>query len=204
MKPAIALAVIAFLTVMPIAAQGAAPREVAGFALGTLISEVAERVELETALPIRYMECLKEVEVKDIPGIKTGLIAYGTCAHPGRILRIKLKYADSTKAFYEKLLARFKERFGAPTEWRGDPFHVVKNWKWSFVDAENNRISLHLSHNELDREEKFGNAVKMTLTSGIEEELECFKRRHPDFREPRPERAEAAGGSPDWERLIPR
>lgn len=204
MKTVINFALLMLLVALPAAGAADPPRELAGFMLGGQVSDIKHLVQMETALPIRYMECLKEVEIRDNPAFKSGLIAFGTCARPGRIVRIKLKYADASRSFYDSLLSRFKKRFGEPTEWQGDPFHVVIEWKWSFVDEKNNRISLRLSHNSLDREEKFGNAVKLTLTNAIREELDCFRLKHPDFRNPEPPGKAASGKKPDWEELIPR
>lgn len=183
-----------------------APHQVAGFILGRNIAEYTEMVEMDTALPIRHMEYLKEVEIKEMEGFKSGLIWYGTCARPGQIVRIKLKYADSTKKFYDELLERFKERFGEPSEWRGDAFHVVIAWKWSFTDSENNNISMILQHNTKDEEEKRGNAVKLTVWNLIEEERLCFEKKHREFQEkPREQvRGEKGRGPVNWDLLIPR
>ncbi len=183
-----------------------APHQVAGFTLGRDIAEYTEMVEMDTALPIRHMKYLKEVEIKEMEGFKSGLIWYGTCARPGQIVRIKLKYADSTKKFYTKLLERFKERFGEPGEWRGDAFRVVIAWKWSFTDSENNHISMILQHNTKDEEEKKGNAVKLTVWNLIEEERGCFEKKRPESqREPRKHGHGKKGEGPvNWDRFVPR
>ena len=192
------------LWLLPALGRAEPPREIGGFALGADIAGYRERVVVESALPLRYLECLQEVKTQPIAGFKSGLITYGSCAEKDRILRIKLKYADASKAFYDKLLARFKQRFGNPGEWRGDPFQVVIAWKWSFADNPNDRISLILQHNTLNSEEKLGNSVKLSLTSALERERLCFERQS---RASSPNRDSSAGkgsGSPDWDRLIPR
>ncbi|MBW2066512.1 MAG: hypothetical protein JRJ03_16505, partial [Deltaproteobacteria bacterium] len=181
------------------------PHGIAGFVLGANIEQYKDRVRMETSLPTRYMEYIREVQIGPQAGFKSGIIAYGTCFEPGRIVRIKLKYADSSKGFYKKLLKLFEERFGEPSEWRGDPFHVVIAWKWSFVDEENNRISLILQHNTKDVEEKIGNSVKITMTNLLEEELNCYKKKHPEYKKP----ADGRQGGMKWqkedmERFIPR
>lgn len=183
-----------------------APHQVAGFTLGRDIANYTEMVKMDTALPIRHMEYLKEVEIKEMEGFKSGLIWYGTCGRLGQIVRIKLKYADSTKKFYEKLLELFKERFGGPTEWRGDAFRVVIAWKWSFTDSENNHISMILQHNTKDEEEKRGNAVKLTVWNLIEEERLCFEKKHPEFQKrPRKHvRGKRERGPVNWDRFVPR
>ena len=68
------------------------PKKIGGFVLGDNIADYEDRLEMQTALPIRYSEYLREVEIKKIKGFKSGLIWYGACNSPGRIVRIKLKY----------------------------------------------------------------------------------------------------------------
>ncbi len=182
------------------------PRSIAGFTLGRPIESVAERVIMETALPVRYMENLLEVEIMPTPGFKSGLVAFGTCREPRSILRIKLKYEDGGIEFFEELLRRFKTRFGDPAEYQGDPFRVFISWKWSFSDAHANRISLTLQHNAQDEEEKIGNAVKLTLHNGLEEDARCFKENRPERREAlRQGRAPSdRSGSSVWDRYVPK
>ncbi|MEJ2728269.1 MAG: hypothetical protein P8185_07125 [Deltaproteobacteria bacterium] len=105
------------------------PHELAGFMLGGKIMDYKDRIKPNSVLPVRYVESLKEVETKDMWGYKTGLVTYTTCAVPPKIVRLKFKYADSSKTFYDQLLKRFKARFGEPDEYRGDPFHIFLAWK---------------------------------------------------------------------------
>ncbi len=157
--------------------QPQAPHRLAGFVLGGNIADYADQIRRETILPIRYLESLKEAETVPLKGYKTALVIYGTCIKPARIVRLKYKYADSSKAFYDELLKRFKRLYGDPDEWRGDAFHVVLAWKWSFMDENNNDISLILQHNTRDEEEKEGNAVKLTMWNLMREEARCFESR---------------------------
>jgi hypothetical protein len=180
------------------------PYEIAGFALGKNIEDYQDKLRMDTVLPIRYAECLKEVEIRNIPGYKSGLITYGDCAVPGRILRIKLKYEDFSRKFYNDLLARFKKRFGKPDRWRGDPFHVLVAWKWSFTDTNGNRISLVLQHNVEDTTRKLGNAVKMSMLNFEEEEIQCFEKIHPDKQDIENGQEPKSQDHPDWDFFIPR
>jgi hypothetical protein len=180
------------------------PHQLAGFTLNTDIHAYADQVALDSALPVRFAEYLKEVEIKPNPSYRSGLIAYGTCAKPGKIVRIKLKYADASKAFFEELLARYKKRLGEPTDYRGDPFHILIAWKWSFTDANQDKISLILQHNSQDEEEKIGNAVKMTLTSQLEEEQRCYEQKQAPGDQAADNSAAAQKGHPQWDLLIPR
>jgi hypothetical protein len=193
------------LSAAPLSA-GETPLEIAGFALGADIGGLAGRLQMDTVLPVRYQEYLEEVEIAPLPGFKSGLIAYGTCAAPGRIVRVKLKYIDASRAFYDALLARVERRFGKPSAYEGDPFHIVVEWKWSFVDAQGNRISLHLSHNNQDIEEKYGNAVKLTRMSAIEEERACHMRKHPREKQGKGYRRVPLTSmtQEDWQRFLPR
>jgi hypothetical protein len=183
-----------------------APHQLGPFILGHDIAEVSDFVQMDTSLPIRHMESIREVEIKPIKGFKSGLIAYGTCAVPNRIVRIKLKYSDGSKSFYKKLKKRIDSRFGENDEYRGDPFHIVIGWKWSFMDKDNNKISLILQHNARDDEEKMGNSIKLTMTSLLESDWECYKKKEP---------AEQAGSSASkpqkleleqtgWDLFVPR
>jgi hypothetical protein len=174
---------LAFLWVAGICSAGEAPHQIAVFALSQNISEVKDYVIMETALPIRHMETIEEVEIKSLEGIKSGLIGYATCKAPGNIVRIKLKYKDPGKKFYEQLLKRISKNFGEPDEYRGDPFHIVLSWKWSFVDKKNERITLILQHNSMDTEEKMGNSIKLTNRSLIEEDLKCYREKALDHRQ---------------------
>ena len=197
-------AVVAVFLFFDISIAGRAPRGVGGFELGRDINDYAHLVKMDSCLMIRDMEYLQEARINYIKGFKSGMIAFGDCEKTGKILRIKLKYANTTKKFFNTLLAKFKQRFGEPSEWRGDPFHIVIAWKWSFVNQDNDRISLIIQHNTENPEEKRGNAVKLTNTSQIEREARCYmkkqggdagRRRSPEQKDDAP---------PDWDAFIPR
>jgi len=177
------VSIFAYLGVASVCLAGEAPHQVGVFVLNRDIADFKDYVIMETALPIRYMENIKEVEVKPIKGFKSGLIAYASCTAPGHIVRIKLKYKDSSKTFFENLLKRVKKKYGEPDEYRGDPFRILIAWKWSFTDDEDNHISLTLQHNTLDAEEKKGNAIKLAMTNLIEKDQDCHKRKALEHRE---------------------
>ncbi len=178
------------------------PRGIAGFVLGQPIAEVADRVLMQTALPVRYMENLREVEIRPTDGFKSGLIAYGTCRSPETIVRIKLKYADGTRRFFDELLKRYKARLGDPEEYRGDPFGVFVSWKWSFTDPQLGRISLTLQHNQEDEDEKLGNALKLTLLDRLEADAQCA-RQQPDVRRDLRAAEPPVVPGTTWDRLVP-
>jgi hypothetical protein len=186
---------LAILWVVGVCLASEVPHQISVFTLNRDIADFKDYVIMETALPIRHMENIEEVEIKPIKGLKSGLIAYATCAAPGHIVRIKLKYADPRKKFFENLLKRVKKKYGEPDEYRGDPFHILIAWKWSFIDKDGNRISLTLQHNSQDAEAKKGNAVKLTITNLIEEDQRCYKLKALDHREKLRLR--------DWKVMVP-
>ena len=206
MKKKVIIGLAVLLLLVPGMTLAEAPSQVGGFVLNQDIKKFEDRLIMDTALPVRYAENIEEVEIKFTRGFKSGLIAYGTCDQPGHIVRIKLKYADSSKKFYKDLLKQFKKRFGEPDEYRGDPFKIVDAWKWSFVDQQNHRISLILQHNTKDEEEKMGNSVKLTDSTQMEKDLSCYKNKQLDYRE-RLRQREWKAVKPDqsgWDLFVPR
>jgi len=195
-----------FLWIVGTGLAAEAPHQIGVFVLNQNISELKDYVIMETALPIRHMENIEEVELKSMEGIKSGLIGYATCTAPGHIVRIKLKYQDPSKKFYEELLKRIKKKFGKPDEYQGDPFHIVISWKWSFIGEKNERITMTLQHNTMDTEEKIGNSIKLTNRSLIEEDLKCYKERALDSRQKLRHRdwKVMTPGLSEWDLYIPR
>jgi len=157
------------------------PTQIGGIKLNENIKQYDAYIKPKTKLPIRFMEYLDEVEINNVPGYKSGYIAYGNCAAPGKIVRIKLKYRDGKQKFFDKLFKEYKSRLGKPSEWLGDPFHVVTAWKWTFTDGDA-RVNLYLQHNTSDAEQKFGTSMKITMVNLIEAERLCFAEKFPNYR----------------------
>jgi len=182
-----------------------APHQMAGFVLGEDISKYESNLNRQSSWPVRYQEYLTEVDLNNVEGYKNGTLTYGVCAHPGTIVRIKLKYASSDRRFFEDLLNRYKDKFGDPDEWRGDPFQVIIAWKWSFKDARKHNISLILQHS-MDDEQKLGNSVKLTDMTLLDEERLCHEKQQPAKTDQK--KAERAGRKgrqeiTDFRRFIP-
>ena len=92
MKKIVILGIIGILTLGLNGGYAAeVPHELAGFVLGGDMNDYKDLLKLDTILPIRYFETLKEAEIKDIEGFKTGLITFGTCSEPWKIVRFKFK-----------------------------------------------------------------------------------------------------------------
>ncbi|WP_028325080.1 hypothetical protein [Desulfatirhabdium butyrativorans] len=201
----VGIALMVIMTGMASVALAGPPRGIAGFTLGDDLAKYQQRILPDTALPVRYAESITEVEVKVESGFKTGIVAYGSCAYPEKILRLKFKYADDSRDFFEELVRRLKMRYGEKAEWRGDPFQNVLAWKWSFRDANGRNLSLIVQHNRRDTDEKIGNTIKLAWMDAIEKEQLCFNKGHRQARTPKKGYAGGSGANDHqpWEILMP-
>ncbi|GBE13357.1 hypothetical protein BMS3Bbin14_01795 [bacterium BMS3Bbin14] len=173
------------------AAADRAPHEIGGFRLGASINNYNV---------ISNRNFLHQVVVDETGGFRKGVIYYGDCARPGEIVKIKLKFKDSSAEFYRQILERYTKKFGKPYKFTGGTFGIVRAWKWEFTDKDNNRITLTLQHNLKNMDENIGNMIKLSMPDRIEAERKCFNAGRPQHRRTPP----AEPGTPDWERLIPR
>ncbi len=171
------------------------PLEVAGFKLGADITDYPE---------IEYTNYLKEMVIDDWHGFRKGFVSYGTCAYPGEIVKLRMKYENSSKEFYELLLGKFKNKFGKPDEWKGDPFGILYIWKWNFTDDKGRKVSLILQHNLQNQNENIGNIVKLSFPDREEEERLCFIKFCEIKKTPEMKKSIQQRKKPDWDFMIPR
>ena len=165
-----------------------APKSLVGFTLGQDIAQYRDQLKPDSEYPMRYLPFI-ESEIIAPKGIHNGLVYYATCAQPGAIVRIRVKYADDSPRFFERLMDQLKKRLGKPDEWRGDPFGAVKAWKWGFVDDGGNTISLIVQHNLKDPEQNLGNTMKLTMTNLLEDETRCAQEKRAAARASQPPKA---------------
>jgi hypothetical protein len=153
------------------------PMSLAGIKLGANVSTVHHRCKLSTDIPLADERHLNEINLMPqfVPGIKGGSVAYANCQQKGAIVRIKLKFDNSSRSFFDDLLGRYTQNWGKPEKWRGNPFQTVISWKWSFNNDRGQKVNLELTHSE-DEDYKTGNFVKLTLRSLWEEEDACYKK----------------------------
>ncbi len=189
-----ALIITAILSFSPVSATDT-PTEIAGFKLGEFITEYTE---------IEYSNYLKEVVINDWHGFRKGIISYGTCAYPGQIIKIRMKYEDSSEAFYQDLLKKFKSKYGKPNEWKGDAFGVLYVWKWRFVDEQDRRVNLILQHNLQNDDENMGNMVKLSFPELEEEERFCFIQFCEENKTAEDKELIKKRMQPDWDYMLPR
>ena len=180
------------------------PLHLGGFILGEDISEYAELVRMDTCREMSRTPYLAEGEITPRQGFRSGMISYGVCDRPNKILKIKLKFEDDSKSFFKKLMDAYTEKFGPPGEYKGDPFQTMVIWKWSFANAEGERISLILQHNKMVEEEKKGTAVKMALTTQIEKEKACYLKVQNKRVAPAADQGKTLSNKEMWDLFIPR
>ena len=171
------------------------PTEIGGFTLGE---------ELEDLIGIQSSSYLKEIIVTDHYGFRKGFLLIGTCKYKDKVLRIRLKYNDSSLSFFKDLLKRYKKLYGEPDEWKGDSFGIVRIWKWYFTDDKGRKVSLSLQHNTRDSNENIGNAVKLTYSELLDEERECLNAALKAEKANLSTEELEAMKEPDWLYMIPR
>ncbi len=163
--------------VVPVSVQAQnVPMFLAGIKLGADVSTVNRDCNLSTDIPLADERHLNEINLvpEFVPGIKSGTVAYANCAQKGAIVRIKLKFDNSSRSFFDDLLNRYTKKMGKPEKWRGNPFQTVISWKWSFKNDIGQRINLELTHSN-DEDYKIGNFAKLTLRSLWEAEAACYQ-----------------------------
>lgn len=182
------------LAASPVRPAGA-PTEIGGFKLGAFITDYEG---------IQYSNYLKEVVVNDWHGFRKGIISYGTCAYPGQIIKMRMKYEDSSREFYQTLLEKFKTNYGKPDEWKGDSFGVLYVWKWRLYDDNNRRVNLILQHNLMNENENVGNMVKLSYPEMEEEERFCFIKFCEESKTDEEKERIKQRMAPDWDYMLPR
>lgn len=205
MKKILYLASIITFLAAPAIHAADIPHQVGGFLLGGNVKEYAGSLKMETSFPLRHLEYLSEVEVRPPEGFKSGYVAFGNCREPGRIVRIRLKYEREDREFFEELLEHFKKRFGKPDKYKGDAFRAYIAWKWTFTDTDKNRISLILEHGSEEDDDPTGNSVKLSQVTFMEQEKQCYEKKHPELKENAEEtQKELLRKKPDFKLLVPK
>jgi hypothetical protein len=171
------LALLIMALAMPAAAK--MPKSLAGITLGEDLKSCQGMVQEDSKGVAEDYPYLNEVTIPPgkIPGVRLGKVAYGNCADPGKVVRIKLKLGRPDRDLFKELKKLYTQKWGDPGQYRGDPFQNVVAWKWSFKDGDA-KVSLILS-NSRDPEEGPGNRIKMTLTSMMAQERKCWQKKHP-------------------------
>jgi hypothetical protein len=179
-----------------------APKSIASITLGATVSDLQDKVDLGSAVPLGGASFLMRAPLKPVMGFESGYVVYGNCKEKGRILRVKLKYENDDEAFYNEVLSVLRKRYGKTTEWKGNPFGTLKIWKWSLKDAAHHSISIQLQRYEGD-DDAFtpGNSIKLSDVDRLDEEKACYESKKKGLKGERLDRAPAE--KVDFESYLP-
>ncbi|EFL49212.1 conserved hypothetical protein [Solidesulfovibrio fructosivorans JJ]] len=183
-----------------------APMELAGIRLGETLAEAGKTVAHPETDRSFHKPYLGLAAVAPVPGYRSGYVDYGLCAKPGRIVRLKMNYADESLEFFERILEALTKRYGAPQEWRGNAFRTLRTWKWSLRAAGGEPVSLILMHYEgEDGAFTEGNSIRLAATGMVHDEEVCYDAKYKKSDAFEAARAEAAKNKKlglDW--FLPR
>ena len=185
--------VLVFSLYLP-SVHAAVPHAIAGIELGMNVSEYPD---------FEVSNYLKETVVMDWHGFDKGIISYGICHSPGTIVKLQMKYEDSSKNFFNTLMKKYKKKYGPPSEWEGDSFGINHVWKWKFIDNEGRKVNMVLHHNLQDANENIGNQVKLYYPELMEQEHLCFLRQCKEITDPEQQKHKEELMKTGWEYLIP-
>ena len=180
------------------------PLHLGGFTLGDNVGNYKDLIQMTTCREMSRIPYLVEGETMPRHGIKSGIITYGVCDKPNKILKISLKLQNSSKKFFNALMDKYTDKFGPPGEYKGDPFQTMVAWKWSFTNKNNERISLILQHNKMVEDQKKGTVIKMALTSQIDREKACFMKTRSKAVKPLAPKGKKLTKKQMWELFVPR
>lgn len=175
----LALAVFALAASCAVA-QTPPPESLAGIDLGGDSARFGRYLHPGKAKAVEDTPSLARRDIKASGAFRGGYVLVGACASLGRVVRIKLKYADDTEEFFRRLSGALMDRYGLPVEYKGDLEGRVLGNKWSFVNAAGESISLIVQHSAIEGlDHDKGNVIKLTNWGLVEAERSCFEYRHP-------------------------
>lgn len=170
---AVVLAVLA-LVPLSVARAADAPLELAGLRLGQIVDDVADKLVGTGVDRVIHRPYIGVMPMAAVPGYRSGYVDFGLCAKPGRIVRIKMNYADDSLAFFTKVMEALKKRYGEPSQWRGNAFGTLRTWKWGLRTRDGQPVSLILMHYEgEDGAFTDGNSIRIAATDMVREEEQC-------------------------------
>lgn len=176
--PVLFLAVWALLAA-PLARAGEVPSSLAGINLGDKAARHKARIRNADQRPVKNAPWVHRVAVAGDKFFSGGYVLVGTCAEPGRVIRIKMRYRDQGLDFFRAVAGDLLRSYGDPAEYKGDFEGRTMGNKWSFTDDRTRPVSLILQHTEgEDPEEGSGTSVKLTNWGMLEAERACWETRH--------------------------
>jgi hypothetical protein len=178
--PVLFLVALLTLTAASAPAQAPPPGSLGGIDLGGDAARFGRYLHPGKARPMEDAPSLARRDIKAAGAFRGGYVVTGTCASPGRVVRIKLKYADDTEEFFRRLSGALMDRYGLPAEYKGDLEGRTLGNKWSFTNDRGESVSLIVQHADtegLDQDK--GNVIKLTNWGLVEAERSCYDFKHP-------------------------
>lgn len=156
---------------------GPAPVSVAGFRLGDDISRYQTICDIEQGRAIPDTPFLNEacLHPQALNGVRGGSLIYGSCANPGKVMGIKIKFAEMSKRLFKNLLGRYTKRFGDPTAYKGDPQRNAVAWEWDISGSEGRHVKVLLMYST-DPATRPGVSIQMTDHSLLDLEFTCYRK----------------------------
>ncbi len=178
-----------------------APLSLAGIHLGDDFHKYEHLLRMEHAGAMADAVFLNEALIRTgaIHGVRGGSVIWGNCANSGKVLRVKIKFADTSEELFKKLLVRFEEHFGEPTRYQGDSFRNVIAWEWEIADDDGRHVRIQLMYS-VDPSVRPGVSIKMTDQTLLDLEFACYKKK---YRE-KYRREEKAGKIDDLDMFVPK
>lgn len=154
-----------------------APREVAGLALGADVKDLASRLDLTKAMPLWDRPYLTRANIQPTKGFRSGYVLFGNCANPGKIVRVKLKYADKDPSFFRNTGRTLTTRYGEPKPLMSDQGGLYLGMAWKFGTIKTGVTALLLEHSAGDDpEDAEGTSIRLTDNGLLAQEELCYEK----------------------------
>lgn len=201
MKRVLLTLLVVLLLTSSALAEESAPLSVAGIRLGDDFHQYEDILRMEHAGAMSDAVFLDEalIQTGAIHGVRGGSVIWGNCANKGRVVRIKIKFADTSRDLFKRLLARYEEKFGQPDTYKGDSFRNVIAWEWEIADDDGRHVKILLMYS-VDPSIRPGVSIKMTDQALLDLEFACYKERYRS----KYRAEEEAGKIEDLDMFIPR
>lgn len=174
-RPSAFIVLALILLSAPCLAAETLPLTLSGFTLGKDIALYRSYCDTGQELALSDSPFLSEMNLRPdaVPGVRGGSLTYGNCLGDRKLLRVKLKFHDTSQKLFNALLKKYTKQFGEPDNYQGDTFKNVIAWQWNFSRGEE-AVSLLLMWSR-DKEMRPGVSIKMTLESLLDAEYACYK-----------------------------
>lgn len=110
----IILVMAGFLSASPCFAAQNAPESIAGITIGNNVSSIRSLLDMDSAAAPWQEEYIKRIKIRDMEGYNGGYVVTGNCNRMDIILRMKLKYADSSLDFLTSFTPNLKKDSANP------------------------------------------------------------------------------------------